>query len=164
MAEFPDCVVNTGQARFWPGAYNIIPGRVELALEYRSPAIHQFTELEKVLLACARQAAEQFGLLVHCEQRGWHAPAPMSVRVQEAISQAAQDLGLPTLVLASGAGHDGQMLAAICPSGMIFIPSQGGISHAPQEFSHWEDCVNGANVLLQAALKLVVPVPPAELA
>ena len=56
--------------------------------------------------------------------------------------------------LPSGAGHDAQNLARICPMGMIFIPSVGGISHAPTEFSHPHDITNGANVLLNALLKL----------
>ena len=56
--------------------------------------------------------------------------------------------------LQSGAGHDAQALAAITPSGMAFVPSVGGISHDPLERTAWEDCVNGANVLLGAALRL----------
>jgi len=54
----------------------------------------------------------------------------------------------------SGAGHDGQELADICPIGMIFIPSRDGISHSPREFSKPEDIANGANVLLRSLLKL----------
>ena len=56
--------------------------------------------------------------------------------------------------LPSGAGHDAQALAAITPSGMIFVPSVGGISHDPAEYTAWEDCVNGANVLLGATVQL----------
>jgi N-carbamoyl-L-amino-acid hydrolase len=60
---------------------------------------------------------------------------------------------MTSIPLTSGAGHDAQMLAPLCPSGMIFIPSEGG-SHSGREFAAWEDCCNGANVLLQSALKL----------
>jgi len=59
-----------------------------------------------------------------------------------------------TLELVSGAGHDAQALAAVTPSGMIFVPSVGGVSHDPAEHTHWQDCVNGANVLLASALAL----------
>jgi len=52
----------------------------------------------------------------------------------------------------SGAGHDAQAMARICPAGMIFVPSAGGFSHSAREFTEWDDCVNGANVLLQAAV------------
>jgi N-carbamoyl-L-amino-acid hydrolase len=55
--------------------------------------------------------------------------------------------------IVSGAGHDTMALTSVCPAGMIFVPSTGG-SHSPREFAEWEDCVNGANVLLLAALEL----------
>jgi N-carbamoyl-L-amino-acid hydrolase len=54
--------------------------------------------------------------------------------------------------LPSGAGQDAQMLAKVCPMGMIFVPSVDGISHSPKEFTRWEDCANGANVLLHTIL------------
>jgi N-carbamoyl-L-amino-acid hydrolase len=78
----------------------------------------------------------------------------MSPRAQAAITAAADSLALSHTALHSGAGHDAQSLAAVTESGMIFIPSGDGISHSPLEFSEWEDCVNGANVLLRAALKM----------
>jgi N-carbamoyl-L-amino-acid hydrolase len=86
---------------------------------------------------------------------GSEEPALMDTAVQDAIQQGAATLGLRTLSMSSYAGHDAQSLATICPAGMIFIPSVGGVSHSPREFSHWEDCVNGANVLLQAVLNNV---------
>jgi N-carbamoyl-L-amino-acid hydrolase len=77
----------------------------------------------------------------------------MDKGVQQAFSAAAESLGLTHAPLVSFAGHDGQALAAVCPTGMIFVPSVDGASHSPREFTRWEDCVNGANVLLQAALR-----------
>jgi N-carbamoyl-L-amino-acid hydrolase len=74
----------------------------------------------------------------------------MSPTVQQVIAEAARELQLESIPLASGAGHDAQVLSAICPSGMIFVPSVDGISHSPAELSEWQDCVNGANVLLKA--------------
>ena len=82
------------------------------------------------------------------------APAFMHEQVRGAFTEACDRLGLGHAPLASGAGHDAQCLARICPAGMIFVPSVGGFSHSPREFTEWEDCVNGANVLLQAALIL----------
>jgi acetylornithine deacetylase/succinyl-diaminopimelate desuccinylase-like protein len=78
----------------------------------------------------------------------------MSENIKRAISDACDALGLTQTSLVSGAGHDGQSLRDICPVGMIFVPSVDGASHAPRELTHWEDCVNGANVLLQTVLKL----------
>ena len=81
-------------------------------------------------------------------------PAPSDARVRAVIGESAKVLGLTTKVMPSGAGHDAQAMAQIGPMGMIFIPSVGGISHSPKEFSKPEDIVNGANVLLNAVLGL----------
>ena len=74
--------------------------------------------------------------------------------VSWAINQAAQDLQLSSKFMPSGAGHDAQEMAVICPIGMIFIPSKDGISHSPREYSSQIDITNGANVLLHTILKL----------
>jgi N-carbamoyl-L-amino-acid hydrolase len=74
--------------------------------------------------------------------------------VQKTIDSAAKGLGLTTKFLPSGAGHDAQYMAQIAPTGMIFCPSVGGISHSPKEFTKPQDVVNGANVLLQTILAL----------
>lgn len=81
-------------------------------------------------------------------------PAVCDERVKGAIETSARGLGLSTKHLPSGAGHDAQHMARLGPAGMIFVPSVGGISHAPNEFTKPQDVVNGANVLLQAILAL----------
>jgi N-carbamoyl-L-amino-acid hydrolase len=81
-------------------------------------------------------------------------PALADVRIQQQIEAAAATLGLTTLHLPSGAGHDAQNLAKLAPMGMIFIPSIGGISHSPKELSRWSDCANGADVLLRTVLRV----------
>ncbi len=154
MREYPNCVVNIGQANFQPGAFNIIPGAAELALEFRSPDARELAELEQDLLRLAHIAGRQYHLKLTVEPQGECAPAPMSDRAQAALTAAAESLALTHTALPSGAGHDGQILAPLTHAGMVFIPSRDGISHSPQEFSEWQDCVNGANVLLRAALKL----------
>jgi N-carbamoyl-L-amino-acid hydrolase len=155
MDRFPDCVVNVGWVQFEPGAFNIVPARAILSFEYRAPEEDVFERLEKVLIERARVAAVDNNLELEIEFLGKHPPMPMSTDVQVAITQATGDLGLTSIPLASGAGHDAQSLARLCPAGMIFIPSVGGASHSPREYSNWQDCVNGANVLLQAALRFL---------
>jgi N-carbamoyl-L-amino-acid hydrolase len=152
--DFPGCAVNVGQMRFEPGAFNIIPGLAELALEFRAPDHQRLHELEGALLALAGLVARQYGLQLDAERLGGCAPAPLSPRAQAAIAAAADSLALTHTPLVSGAGHDAQSLAPILPAGMIFIPSRDGVSHSPQEYSSWDDCVNGANVLLRAALAM----------
>jgi beta-ureidopropionase / N-carbamoyl-L-amino-acid hydrolase len=152
--DFPDCVVNVGRMEFTPGAFNIVPARVDVSLEFRSPDEEEFQRLDTALLERAKTEAERFGLDIKVEFLGKHSPTLMSKKVQETFADVCETLGLTHTSLVSGAGHDGQSLADICPVGMIFVPSVDGASHSPREFTEWEDCVNGANVLLQAALRL----------
>jgi beta-ureidopropionase / N-carbamoyl-L-amino-acid hydrolase len=81
-------------------------------------------------------------------------PVRMSGRIQEVIEAAAADLGLGTRRMPSGAGHDAQVLAAVTEAGMIFVPSQGGRSHRPDEWTDWPALERGANVLLATLLRL----------
>ena len=80
--------------------------------------------------------------------------APTDERIRALIEESAEDLGLTSLRLPSGAGHDAQDLAQIAPIGMIFVPSVGGVSHSPEEYTRPEDMANGANVLLETILRL----------
>jgi N-carbamoyl-L-amino-acid hydrolase len=68
------------------------------------------------------------------------------------IAAAADGLNLSYRVMPSGAGHDAQDMAHIAPTGMIFVPSRGGISHSPKEYTSPEDMANGAKVLLETVL------------
>jgi hydantoinase/carbamoylase family amidase len=154
MKEFPACVVNVGKMEFSPGAFNIVPARVSLSLEFRSADAAEFDKLDAALIALAQAEAGQFGLDLKTDFRGRHAPTPMSDLVQSIFAEACDALVLSHTPLVSGAGHDAQSFAGICPMGMIFVPSVNGTSHSPYEFTKWEDCVNGANVLLQTVLKL----------
>ncbi len=79
-------------------------------------------------------------------------PALTDKRFQKLVDDNAKTLGLTTKLMPSGAGHDAQEIARIGPVGMIFVPSIGGISHSPKEFSRPEDIENGANVLLRTVL------------
>jgi N-carbamoyl-L-amino-acid hydrolase len=154
MRDYPGCVVNVGQMDFSPGAYNIVPEKVTAGLEFRSPEEIQFHRLEQALLAEAQACAKRFSLGLEIEFQGRSYPTPMSDAAQDAIRGACDSLGLSHEDLPSGAGHDAQSLADLCPSGMIFVPSVGGASHSAREFTEWEDCLNGANVLLQATLEM----------
>ncbi|WKZ41761.1 MAG: Zn-dependent hydrolase [Anaerolineales bacterium] len=154
MREFPNCVVNVGKMDVTPGAFNIVPARVDVALEFRSPDEDEFDRLDKALLELAGEEAARFGLELQTEFLGKHSPSLMNDSVRSAFAYACDDLGLSHMSLPSGAGHDAQSLADLCPVGMIFVPSVDGASHSPREFTKWEDCVNGVNVLLQAALRL----------
>jgi N-carbamoyl-L-amino-acid hydrolase len=154
LKDFPNCVVNVGKMEFTPGAFNIVPARVDVSLEFRSPDEGEFKRLDSALIECAKAQAKRFGLELKTEFLGMHSPSIMNENMKRAISDACAALGLTHTPLVSGAGHDGQSLTDICPVGMIFVPSVDGASHASRELTHWENCVNGANVLMSAALRL----------
>ncbi len=139
---------------FFPGAFNIVPARVDVALEFRSPEQTEFDRLNSVLLGRTHEAAGRFGLDVKVEDLGRHEPCPMDEDFRDAITRACDHLKLSHASLPSGAGHDGQSLAGLCPVGMIFVPSVEGASHSAREHTDWQDCVNGANVLLQTVLEI----------
>jgi beta-ureidopropionase / N-carbamoyl-L-amino-acid hydrolase len=152
LDRFPDCFANVGRMVFEPGAFNIVPEKAVLSLEFRSPEIRQFRSLKTAVLELAQEAASRFALGFKPEFLGEKEPVEMSQAARESIAKAAERLGLSTLSTISRAGHDAQAMAEICPTGMIFIPSEGGISHSPKEYSSWQDCVNGANLLLHSVL------------
>jgi N-carbamoyl-L-amino-acid hydrolase len=135
-------------------AFNVVPGRVRVLLELRAPITEQLDALEAEVLEVVARDAAGADLGVTVERVGRWEPVALDAAIQDRIFEVASDLGLAAMKLPSGAGHDAQALAPITPTGMIFVPSVGGISHAPDEHTRWRDCVNGANVLLGAALKL----------
>jgi N-carbamoyl-L-amino-acid hydrolase len=153
VRDFPNCVATVGRVTLEPGAFNVIAGEAQVALEFRSADASQLDGLEDALVVRAREA-EALGHAVEIEPVGRWEPVPLDTTVRTAIARVAGELGLSTLELPSGAGHDAQALAHITPSGMIFVPSVDGLSHQPAEQTAWDDCLNGANVLLRATLEL----------
>ncbi len=143
--------------QFSPGAFNIVPARVDVSLEFRSSDEEEFKRLDSILIAHAYEAANRFGLELKVESLGRHSPSLMNDHVQDTFARPVMILGLNYIsLLTSGAGHDGQSFDGLCPVGMIFVPSKDGASHSAREFTEWKDCVNGANVLLQTVLRLAV--------
>jgi N-carbamoyl-L-amino-acid hydrolase len=144
--------------RFEPGAFNIIPGKVEVSVEFRAPETNLLDNLEAALVRQASVESEKFGLEVSSEWLGRGEPVRMSEIAQFSIKEASDALRFSSVSLTSGAGHDANSFAPECPTGMIFIPSVDGFSHSPYEYSNWDDCVNGANVLLQSAIRMAYEV------
>ena len=156
MTEFSGCVVNVGSIRFYPGAMNIVPAIAELDVEYRASTADQMKALGGRLLVEAQNIATDLGLGFDYEDLGVIWPTDCDPGMQAAFRKACEVLGLRAIFLESGAGHDTMSMAAVCPSGLIFIPSTGG-SHSPREHAEWKDCVNGANVMLQAVFSILNP-------
>jgi len=147
-------VGTVGKLQAWPGAYNVIPGKVILGLELRDLDAQKIKTLYEKIRAEAAQIGTATGTSFEFTETNNIIPAPTDERIRKLIDETAKSLGLSTKWLPSGAGHDAQEIAHLCPVGMIFVPSVAGISHSPKEFSRPEDIANGANVLLATLLKL----------
>lgn len=147
-------VGTVGRISALPGAPNVIPGKVVLSLELRDLDAAKINMLYEKIRAEAQQIATAGKTKFDFKEINVNIPAPTDTRIRGLITEAARELGLSTKLMPSGAGHDAQDMARIGPVGMIFVPSVGGISHSPREFSHPEDIANGANVLLHTLLKL----------
>ena len=137
-----------------PGAYNVIPGKVTLGLELRDLDEKKVLGLFDQIRAEAERLGQRNQTHFSFSEPVMTHPALTDPQFQRAIDDTARSLGLTTKALPSGAGHDGQELSSLGPIGMIFVPSIGGISHSPKEFSRPKDIENGANVLLQTLLRL----------
>jgi len=144
-----------GKIAAMPGAYNVIPGKVTMGLELRDLSYEKiwqlFHDIEKRAAAIASSSGTAISF-VH--QPNESKPALTDKTLQEKIAASAKALGFTYKTMQSGAGHDSQEISKVAPVAMIFVPSIGGISHSPKEFSKPGDIANGANVLLQTILQL----------
>ncbi len=145
-------VATVGRLNASPNTTNVIPGEVILTVDLRdleALKIARFGDRFEQLgrdIGLASNTRFTFRRLVDSE------PAPATPAMMQCVEQGATALGLSMQRMPSGAGHDAQEIARIAPMGMIFVPSVGGISHSPREFTRPEDVVNGANVLLNAVI------------
>jgi N-carbamoyl-L-amino-acid hydrolase len=148
-------VATVGRIRAEPGAPNVIPGRVTLSLEIRDLAADKMELVYQAIAAEAQRIAEARQTPIgFTEIDVALSPAPTDERIRRIITEAAASLGLTVQSMPSGAGHDAQDMSHIAPIGMIFVPSKGGISHSPKEYTSPADMANGVNVLLRTILAI----------
>jgi len=137
-----------------PCAPNVIPGRVDLTVELRDLDAWKLDRIWGRIVVELADISLRHGTLVEHVLRQSVASTPTDVRLRDLIGAVAGELGLSHKRMPSGAGHDAQKLSGLCPTGMIFVPSIDGISHSPDEHTRPEHVDAGANVLLNAVLKL----------
>jgi N-carbamoyl-L-amino-acid hydrolase len=147
-------VGTVGRLEVSPNSPNVIPGEVRFSIELRDLSPAKLQELGAAITARAEQIARDTRTRIELTPNRHNPPAHADTRVQDVIAGAAQARGFDTLRLPSGAGHDAQMMARLCPMGMIFVPSVDGISHSPRELTTWDDCTRGADVLLDTILAM----------
>jgi N-carbamoyl-L-amino-acid hydrolase len=147
-------VGTVGKIQAFPGAYNVVPGKVTTSLGLRDLDAAKVQMLFERIQGEVRQIEAATGTKFEFKPANASPPALTDQRVRRVIDDSARQLRLTTKLMPSGAGHDAQEIANLGPVGMIFVPSRDGISHSPREFSKPEDITNGANVLLHSLLKL----------
>jgi len=147
-------VATVGSLRLDPGLVNVVARQAELTVDLRHPDEESLQAAERQLANLLASVAGAEGVEVSSESLARFAPVRFDERVVELVERTAGRVGWAVQRIFSGAGHDAQMLARVCPAGMVFVPSRDGISHNPAEHTDQDDLVAGADVLLQTLLTL----------
>ena len=145
-------VGTVGKISSFPGASNVIPGKVVMSLEIRDLSMEKVEMLFAEVQKRADLIASESKTKISFQPQFVIKPALSNNLLQDKINSTAKGLGFTTKFMQSGAIHDSQNMSLIAPMAMIFVPSVGGISHSPNEFTKAEDMTNGANVLLNTIL------------
>ena len=147
-------VGTVGRLEVSPNARNVVPGLVRHSIELRDLSAEKIARLGQQIQERAQAIARETQTEISMKLFEHDEAAIATPQIQSQIEAAAASLGLKTMRLPSGAGHDAQVMAKLGPMGMIFVPSVDGISHSPKELTRWADCANGANVLLETVLRM----------
>lgn len=154
MASNTPTVATVGCLEFQPNAINVIPSRAIFTIDLRDPDEDRLREEEAALARFLESLAAEEQVAISVERLARFAPVKFDERIVAAIEDAARARALRCRRMTSGAGHDAQMIARIAPSAMIFVPSNGGVSHNPREFTCHDDLVAGANILFDVVSTL----------
>ena len=149
-----DQVGTVGSIRLHPSLVNVVAARAVVTVDLRNTDEQALQEAERRLAAELDRIAEAEGVTVTTRSTARFEPVTFDPAVVDLVASTAADMGLSVRRMPSGAGHDAQMMARVCPTGMVFVPSVKGISHNPAEHTEPEDLVAGANVLLRTLVKL----------
>jgi N-carbamoyl-L-amino-acid hydrolase len=155
------CTPELGDARFTfgaiealPGASNVVPRSARVTQEIRSLDPRTIERLFDASRSIAGEAADRLHIDLEVRRVGYNAPAMMDERVMKAVAESCSEAGVSSIRMPSGAGHDAQSFARCCPAGMIFVPSQRGASHRPDEQTDESDLARGADILLRTVCRL----------
>ena len=135
-----------------PNSRNVIPGRVEFSVDLRNATEKTLAAMVEQLHASASRIAAEDGVGVELQEVVYFPPCAFQPELVAGIERDARELGLPVMRLASGAGHDAVYVARTCPTAMIFVPCEGGISHNEIESATPQDLGAGCAVLLRSVI------------
>ena len=153
-ASLPPSVVTLGRVEVSPGAVNVVPGGADFTVDARSPDPETFLRLKEEVPRLLEATAARHGLRWEARPLADAPPVRFPREMTDLVASCAAEETDRVLRTFSGAGHDAQFLHFLCPTGMIFVPSRGGLSHCPQEHTDEEDLVLGVRVLARALLAL----------
>lgn len=148
----PYGVATVGQLRVRPDSPNVVPGRVDFTIDMRHPESASIESMTAALKSAFEKVAKARAATAEIEETFASAPVDFDAGCVDAVCRAAEHLGLPHQEMVSGATHDALKVAAVTPAAMIFVPSQGGLSHNEAEWTSPADCAAGASTLLHAIL------------
>jgi hydantoinase/carbamoylase family amidase len=146
-----------GDIRVRPAARNVVPGRSELTVDLRPVTPERFAGASGWLKEMTRQIADEEGLEATIDCDYAIPPTAMDAGLIDVLDEAARAEGAEPLRMVSGAGHDAMAVGTHVPAAMLFVPSRGGISHSPSEWTETADCELGARVLAGALRRLAAP-------
>ena len=149
-----DQVCTVGKVDLHPNLINVIPARATITLDVRNTDEDTLRDAEHLIDTFCFQIEQDEGVSITKRQLARFEPVTFDERLIALVERRAQEVDARVRRMPSGAGHDAQMLARICPSAMIFVPSKDGISHNPREHTEPDELVNGANVLFRVMLDL----------
>lgn len=149
-----DQVCTVGKIDIHPNLTNVVPAKATLTLDVRNTDESLLKQAESRIAVFLTEIAAKEGVKITSRQLARFEPVIFDDEVINIVESIAKQQGNTVQRMPSGAGHDAQMLARICPSGMIFVPSVKGISHNPAEFTESIDLEAGANILLHTMLSL----------
>ena len=147
-------VATVGALTLTPNLVNVVAERALMTIDLRNTDNERLKEAERRLKAFAEKTAAGEGVTLEARTLARFDPVPFAPHLVARVEAIAEEFDLPVKRLPSGAGHDAQMLAAVCPACMIFTPSAGGVSHNIEEYTEPEDLAAGADVLLRLVAEL----------
>ena len=149
-----DQVCTVGKVDIHPNLTNVVAAKAMITLDVRNTDEELLKFAESKIAEYLQVVASAEGVKITTRELARFEPVVFDDRVIDCVERIAKDQGNSVQRMPSGAGHDAQMLARVCPSGMIFVPSVKGISHNPSEFTETDDLIAGANILLHTMLSL----------
>jgi allantoate deiminase len=150
-----EATLTVGSVRVEPGAFTVIPHTAELTIDFRCGPDEDFSRLQPLVVETIERIAAAEELGADIDFTDLDAPVALDPALIDDLERSAQAEGASVRRMASGAGHDAMLIAKHVPTGMVFVPSRGGISHSPEEFTEPEHCELGVRVLARTLESLV---------